>query len=61
MDDLRSPCINICRIQPDTGWCEGCKRTVEEIMAWPVASDAEKRSILKRLPDRAGKRAWWRR
>ncbi|MGA1318970.1 MAG: DUF1289 domain-containing protein, partial [Rubrivivax sp.] len=26
-----SPCINVCRIEPASGWCEGCARTLEEI------------------------------
>jgi len=52
MDAPLSPCNKICWIDQQTGWCEGCHRTVEEIMAWPRASDAEKHAILKRLPAR---------
>ena len=29
-----SPCIQICRISPLTGWCEGCQRRLEEIGLW---------------------------
>lgn len=49
---LRSPCINVCRIHRRSGLCEGCKRTVEEITRWPLASEAEQAAILEALPDR---------
>jgi predicted Fe-S protein YdhL (DUF1289 family) len=48
-----SPCINVCRIDRSTGWCEGCRRSVDEITRWPLASDAEKTAILAELPQRA--------
>ena len=41
-----SPCINICRMNADTGWCEGCQRTLDEIAHWSRASDADRRAIL---------------
>jgi predicted Fe-S protein YdhL (DUF1289 family) len=40
-----SPCINICRMVPDTGLCEGCMRTIDEIVAWGRADDDYKRSV----------------
>ena len=40
-----SPCINICRMVPATGLCEGCLRTIDEIVAWGRASDDAKRAI----------------
>jgi predicted Fe-S protein YdhL (DUF1289 family) len=49
---LRSPCINVCRIDRRSGLCEGCKRTTDEIMRWPYASEAEQAAILAQLPDR---------
>ena len=49
---LRSPCINVCRIEPRSGLCEGCKRTTDEIMRWPYASEAEQAAILADLPAR---------
>ena len=47
-----SPCTNVCRIDGGTGWCEGCRRTVDEITRWPLASDAERLAILAELPAR---------
>jgi predicted Fe-S protein YdhL (DUF1289 family) len=49
---VRSPCTNVCRIDRRSGWCDGCRRTVDEIMAWPTASEAEQRAILAELPKR---------
>lgn len=47
-----SPCTQVCRLDRATGWCEGCGRKIEEIGGWMGASDAEKRAILTRLPER---------
>ncbi|ATE61337.1 DUF1289 domain-containing protein [Thauera sinica] len=41
-----SPCINICRMSAETGLCEGCQRTMDEIACWSRSSDAERRAIL---------------
>lgn len=49
---VKSPCINICRMHAPTGWCEGCARTIEEIAAWSRADDATRLAILARLPER---------
>jgi predicted Fe-S protein YdhL (DUF1289 family) len=40
-----SPCINICRMVPETGLCEGCMRTIDEIVAWGRADDDYKRAV----------------
>jgi predicted Fe-S protein YdhL (DUF1289 family) len=39
-------------MNPGTGLCEGCLRTLDEIAAWSVMSDAEKRAVLAQLPAR---------
>ena len=44
-DDVGSPCINVCRMNPDTGLCEGCLRTLAEIAAWSAMSSDEKRAV----------------
>jgi len=51
-DEISSPCNDICRINAETGWCEGCLRTVEEITEWRSSSDDEKREILARVAER---------
>lgn len=49
---VASPCIEVCRMSPDTGYCEGCGRTIAEIAAWSEYSDAQKRAVLELLPQR---------
>ncbi|MET0508503.1 MAG: DUF1289 domain-containing protein [Burkholderiaceae bacterium] len=46
---VASPCISVCRIDPATGFCEGCLRTLEEIAGWGTLPDEGKRSILAAL------------
>lgn len=47
-----SPCISVCRMDADTGWCEGCLRTLDEIANWSVMADEDKRAVWQRLPAR---------
>jgi uncharacterized protein len=47
-----SPCLGICLMDPRTRTCRGCLRTIDEIAGWHMASNAEKRAILKRLEQR---------
>ena len=47
-----SPCINICRMSPDTGWCEGCQRTIDEITRWSRTTDDDRRGILAAVAER---------
>jgi uncharacterized protein len=47
-----SPCVGICLVDPATGYCRGCARSVAEIAAWYGANAAEKRAMLARLAER---------
>lgn len=49
---VSSPCINICRMSPDTGWCEGCQRTIDEITRWSRTTDDDRRGILAAVAER---------
>lgn len=40
-----SPCISICTMNPQTGLCEGCFRTIDEIAQWSTASEEKKRVV----------------
>ncbi|MEM5438112.1 DUF1289 domain-containing protein [Paraburkholderia diazotrophica] len=40
-----SPCINVCRMDPANGLCEGCLRTIDEIANWSSFEDAAKRAV----------------
>lgn len=48
-----SPCIGVCLMNAQTGWCEGCLRTIEEIIAWGSATDVDKRAIWVEIKRRA--------
>jgi predicted Fe-S protein YdhL (DUF1289 family) len=50
--DPPSPCIDVCRMNPQTGLCEGCLRTLDEIAAWSTLSPEQKRAVLAQLPSR---------
>ncbi len=48
-----SPCVGICRLDPRSGLCLGCRRTIAEIAGWPGLEPAERAAILARLAGRA--------
>ena len=43
-----SPCVDICRLDSDFV-CEGCDRTIDEILKWPEYTDQQKHAVLDRL------------
>lgn len=49
---VASPCIDICRMDEASGWCEGCLRTLDEIAAWGSLADAQRLEVLARLSER---------
>jgi len=53
--EIPSPCIGVCRMDPATGLCAGCMRTLDEIAAWPRASHVQRLQIVEQL--RARRRA----
>lgn len=55
MSAILSPCIKICAMDPATGLCSGCGRTLEEIARWSLMSDDERMRIMDKLPARRTK------
>jgi predicted Fe-S protein YdhL (DUF1289 family) len=47
-----SPCIDVCRMNPDTQWCDGCLRTLDEIRGWSFFDDDAKRAVWAQLDAR---------
>ena len=45
VDEVPSPCVSVCRMDAITGWCEGCRRTLDEIAAWGRMDEPGKRSV----------------
>ena len=52
MSEAASPCTSVCKMNPTRGWCEGCLRTIDEIIAWGSLDEAAKRHVLALLPAR---------
>jgi predicted Fe-S protein YdhL (DUF1289 family) len=51
-DFVSSPCIRVCQLDPHTGLCRGCLRSLEEISAWSRVSPDEQRQILAAVAER---------
>jgi len=49
---VSSPCIRVCTLDPETGLCEGCGRTREEITRWYRLTEEERQKIMTTLPER---------
>ena len=47
-----SPCVSICLMHPDGGYCEGCLRTLPEIGQWGRMGDEDKRQVWQRIQQR---------
>jgi uncharacterized protein len=50
--DIETPCVKICVVEPETGFCIGCGRTRDEIGAWLGMSAGERSSVMAGLPER---------
>jgi len=49
---IETPCIKVCVVDPDTGFCIGCGRTRIEIGSWLGLSPAQRRDIMAELKQR---------
>ena len=49
---MKSPCINVCQMDPQRGLCLGCARTLDEIARWSGMSDEQREQVLLELPER---------
>jgi predicted Fe-S protein YdhL (DUF1289 family) len=49
---MKTPCILVCRINPQTRMCEGCYRTMEEIREWLRFTEEEREEIMKKVRQR---------
>ncbi|WP_130430865.1 DUF1289 domain-containing protein [Rivibacter subsaxonicus] len=52
-----SPCNSVCRIDAASGYCEGCWRTIDEIVQWARLDDGAKRAVWHELHRRAAEGA----
>ena len=49
---IETPCTKVCILDPASGLCRGCGRTLEEIGRWTVMTAAERSRIMAELPAR---------
>jgi uncharacterized protein len=49
---IESPCVQVCVIDPVTGFCIGCGRTGAEIGSWIGLAAGQRREIMGGLPER---------
>ena len=54
---IETPCTKVCTIDPRTGLCLGCRRTLDEIARWGTMHPAERAAIMATLPRRAAESA----
>lgn len=47
-----SPCIDVCKMNPSTGLCDGCFRTIDEIAGWSSFDDTQKTTVLNQAETR---------
>jgi hypothetical protein len=52
MRPVSSPCIAVCELDTDTGFCRGCLRSANEIAIWRDADSLTRRLILRRIEQR---------
>jgi predicted Fe-S protein YdhL (DUF1289 family) len=51
-----SPCTSVCVLDPSTGWCRGCFRTIQEIAGWLDFTAEEKRRVVRAIAERQAMR-----
>ena len=49
---IQTPCNKICTVEPITGLCRGCGRTLGEIAQWTALTDAARARVMAELPQR---------
>lgn len=54
---IKTPCVQVCFVDPAAGVCVGCFRTMEELGRWTKYSDGEREAILAALPQRQARYA----
>lgn len=52
MTPIETPCTKVCIVEPRSGLCLGCGRTLGEIANWTALTDGERSRIIAELPAR---------
>jgi len=56
---IASPCINVCKMDEQTGLCSGCLRTIDEITTWAGIGDSHRLGILAAVAKRRQEHDPW--
>lgn len=49
---VESPCVSVCVMDAESGWCIGCARTLDEIGRWGETDQADRDAVMAALPTR---------
>jgi predicted Fe-S protein YdhL (DUF1289 family) len=49
---IESPCNRVCTLDPASGFCLGCGRSLDEITRWTQMTDAERARLIVDLERR---------
>lgn len=49
---IETPCVKICVVDPETGYCIGCGRSRDEIGGWLGMSAEQRRAVMTQLAER---------
>jgi hypothetical protein len=52
---IASPCNKVCVMDPASGYCRGCYRTLQEIACWSEMTDEERERVIAELASRPPK------
>ena len=50
--DIETPCVKLCVVEPDRGFCIGCGRSRSEIAGWIAMDPAARREVMEGLVQR---------
>jgi uncharacterized protein len=49
---IKTPCVQVCVVDGESGLCMGCYRQLSEVAGWTTLTDAERARIMAELPSR---------
>jgi predicted Fe-S protein YdhL (DUF1289 family) len=49
---IKTPCVQVCAIDPESNLCLGCFRSLEEIARWVRLTDAQREQVMAEAPAR---------
>jgi predicted Fe-S protein YdhL (DUF1289 family) len=55
--NVASPCVDVCRMDPELGLCVGCYRTIDEIAGWSRADRDARLHVLAAVAKRRAEHA----